>query len=89
MLTGRVGKNGSTPAAKATPINRDGVEAFGMFGMDGTAEIGDGNVSMGVKEEGVSSGGSSYHGGENAVNDVVAMSMGLAWDAGFLGQQLI
>ena len=88
MLTGRVGKN-STPA-KATSITRDGVEAFGMFGMDGTAaEIGDGNVIMGSKEEVVSSGGSSYHGGEDAVNDVVAMSMGLAWDAGFLGQQLI
>lgn len=57
--------------------------------MDGTIEVNNGNSTTGVKEELVSSGTSSYYSGEEVVSDVVALSMDLAWDAGFLGEQLI
>ena len=98
MLSGRVGKT-STPSklSKSTSKSRDSGEVLDMLGMDGTMEIGkegttgisNGNSILGVKEEVVSSGTSSYYSGEEAVTDVVALSMDLAWDAGFLGEQLI
>ena len=57
--------------------------------MDGVAEVSNGNVIMGVKEEVASSGESSYHSGEDTVNAVVPLSMDLSWNDGFLDQQLI
>ena len=91
VLSGRVGKNGGTPgkAGKAISTSRDVGETSAMFGMDGTAEISAGNVILGVKEETVSSGNSSYYSGEDVTGDVAIMNIGLAWDDGFLGQQLI
>ena len=60
-----------------------------MFGVDGTAEIDGGNVILGIKEEMVSSGNSSYYSGEDVAGDVATMNIGSAWDDGFLGTQLI
>ncbi|CAF9927663.1 MAG: hypothetical protein HETSPECPRED_006641 [Heterodermia speciosa] len=88
VLSGRVGKN-STPSKAPKLTSRESGEVLEMLGMDGTIEVNNGNSTTGVKEELVSSGTSSYYSGEEVVSDVVALSMDLAWDAGFLGEQLI
>ena len=91
VLSGRVQKNGTPSKPSKTSSNtRDADEALALFGTDGTAEIPDGgNRIIGVKEEVVSSGTSSYYSGEEAVSGAASMGMDLAWDDGFLGQQLI
>ena len=78
MLNESVGQN-STPnrAAKATSASRDGGEAPAIFGADGTANISDGNMILGIKEEVVSSGNSSYYSGEDVAGDVASMNIGL------------
>ena len=77
--------NGTPTPKKERVINGRVVKAGGAnkgaknpFGLDGSGEYGSGNMVNGIKEEVVSSGSSSYFGGdEDAIGEVdVAMSTG-------------
>lgn len=67
VITGRVVKSGGANKVAKNP-----------FGLDGSGQHGSGNMVNGIKEEVVSSGSSSYFGGdEDAIGEVdVAMSTG-------------
>ncbi|KAL8784688.1 MAG: hypothetical protein Q9195_008926 [Heterodermia aff. obscurata] len=75
VLSGRVVKNSGTRKVAAVKI-----EDAEVLGMDGSAEIGEGDAIKRFKEEVISSGDRLGYDGEEAV---------AAWDAGFMGQSLI
>lgn len=72
VFSGRVAKSGGA--------NKSAKNSLGFEMMDGSSESGSGNVVNGIKEEVVSSGGSSYLGSEEDAVGEADVPMSTGWE---------